>query len=257
MLMRMGQPHVPSLTDWLVAVLPDNASIGADPKLVSNSQWNKWLASLKEYNVTLKESFLNPIDRIWNATNGRPMYSDYEAYVLELKYAALDEVAWLLNIRGYEIPYNPLVHAYVIVSADMVNLYANETKLGLEVPEKKRLVKPSPIIFMKAKKNPIEAEGMRKSHIRDAVALCDFYAHFEESIAMGKHWDEVNVSLNVDQFRREQYLNKGPSFPTIAGFGPNGAAPHYVPTESQNVLTIDTSSTLVLDSGGQYLGTTS
>jgi len=36
---------------------------------------------------------------------------------------------------------------------------------------------------MKARKNQIERDGMRQAHIRDAVALCDFLAHFEESVS--------------------------------------------------------------------------
>jgi Xaa-Pro aminopeptidase len=70
----------------------------------------------------------------------------------------------------------------------------------------------------------------------------------------GKHWDEQQAATELDKFRREQELSKGPSFSTIAGFGPNGASPHYSPFDSGNVLQIDDSSTLVLDSGGQYLG---
>jgi Xaa-Pro aminopeptidase len=73
-------------------------------------------------------------------------------------------------------------------------------------------------------------------------------------VAAGKQWDELQVALELDQFRREQNLSRGPSFSTIAGFGPNGASPHYLPSESSNLLTIDGSSTLVLDSGGHYLG---
>jgi Xaa-Pro aminopeptidase len=46
---------------------------------------------------------------------------------------ALDEVAWLLNIRGYDVPYNPLVHAYVTVTTNSVNLYVNKSKLSPEV----------------------------------------------------------------------------------------------------------------------------
>ena len=58
----------------------------------------------------------------------------------------------------------------------------------------------------------------------------------------------------VDQFRYEQLHSLGNSFPTIAAYGSNGALPHYVPTNSTNVK-IGDDSTLVLDSGGQYLGT--
>ena len=36
---------------------------------------------------------------------------------------------------------------------------------------------------MKARKNQIERDGMRRAHIRDAVAVCDFLAHFEESVS--------------------------------------------------------------------------
>jgi Xaa-Pro aminopeptidase len=73
-------------------------------------------------------------------------------------------------------------------------------------------------------------------------------------IAAGKELNELQFALELDQFRREQNLSRGPSFPTIAGFGPNGASPHYSPSDSSNVLKIDGSSTLVLDSGGHYLG---
>jgi len=46
---------------------------------------------------------------------------------------ALDEVAWLLNIRGYDVPNNPMVHAYVTVTSKTVNIYVNESKLSREV----------------------------------------------------------------------------------------------------------------------------
>ena len=46
LLMRMGQPRVPHLMEWLIDVLPENSRIGADPKLVSNSVWNEWLSKI-------------------------------------------------------------------------------------------------------------------------------------------------------------------------------------------------------------------
>jgi len=73
-------------------------------------------------------------------------------------------------------------------------------------------------------------------------------------MAAGNQWNELQAALDLDQFRREQNLSRGPSFPTIVGFGPNGASPHYLPFDSSNVLQINGSSTLVLDSGGHYLG---
>lgn len=48
---------------------------------------------------------------------------------------ALDEVAWLLNIRGRDLPYAPLLKAFVVVSAREVRVYAPPGKLSMPVRE--------------------------------------------------------------------------------------------------------------------------
>lgn len=40
----------------------------------------------------------------------------------------------------------------------------------------------SPIVFMRAEKNEVEREGMRRAHIRDAVAMCDTFSYLEERV---------------------------------------------------------------------------
>ena len=62
---------------------------------------------------------------------------------------ALDEVAWLLNIRGYDVPNNPMVHAYVTVTSKSVNLYVNESKLSLEVRKHLKAKKRSSVCCTK------------------------------------------------------------------------------------------------------------
>ena len=125
------------------------------------------------------------------------------------------------------------------------------------VPMDKRRSAPSPIILLKAQKNLVEVEGMKSAHLRDAVALCDFLSLLQEEVQQGRvPWDELKVSATLDKFRLEQELSRGPSFETIAGFGPNGAVIHYRPTIKTN-RAVDNSSLLLIDSGGQYLdGTT-
>lgn len=56
--MRIGQPGVPHLMDWLLDILPENSKIGADPKLVPNSIWNKWASKIgkRQPNVKMIES---------------------------------------------------------------------------------------------------------------------------------------------------------------------------------------------------------
>ncbi len=42
----------------------------------------------------------------------------------------------------------------------------------------------SPIVYMRAQKNQEEREGMRRAHVRDAVALCDTLSYLEERVNM-------------------------------------------------------------------------
>lgn len=49
---------------------------------------------------------------------------------------ALSEITWLLNIRGRDIPYNPFVKSYVIISQDEVRLYVDNWKLTKNNVEK-------------------------------------------------------------------------------------------------------------------------
>lgn len=41
----------------------------------------------------------------------------------------------------------------------------------------------SPIVYMRAQKNDVEREGMRKSHVRDASAMCDTFQYLEERVS--------------------------------------------------------------------------
>ena len=125
----------------------------------------------------------------------------------------------------------------------------------MQIPPEKRLVKASPIIDLRAEKNKVEVAGMRKSHLKDAMAMCDFLAYMEEQYKLDSEgWDEMQVVRVINEIRYEQDGNRGIAFPTIAGYGPHAAMPHYEPNNLTNIK-IGTTSTLMIDSGGQYLGT--
>jgi len=95
---------------------------------------------------------------------------------------------------------------------------------------------------------------MRRSHLRDAMAMCDFLAYMEEQYKLDSEgWDEMQVARVINEIRYEQGGNRGIAFPTIAGYGPHAAMPHYEPNNLTNIK-IGTTSTLMIDSGGQYLG---
>jgi len=338
-IMKVGQEQVPTIGEWMVSNLAHDDRIGADPKLVSADVWFDWTNELVDSGIELSAVKNNLVDTIWNTTNGRPRFTPQPIYTHKMEFAgqswqdkvtavrselnslgvdsiivtALDEIAWLLNLRGGDIDFTPVFKSYVFVSAksavlfvhpvittsairkhlrsdwcadeicvevrkydhafdDLPDLVADVNTVLLPskyaysggvsfaihetVPEYKRRTAPSPLILMKAEKNAVEVEGMKNAHLRDAVALCDFLSLLQEEIHDKKAWDELKVVTTLDAYRKQQSRNKGPSFRTVAGFGPNGAVIHYRPSIETNRL-IDNTSMLLIDSGGQYLdGTT-
>ncbi|XP_029168203.1 xaa-Pro aminopeptidase 1-like isoform X3 [Nylanderia fulva] len=339
-LMKQGENEVPTVTDWLIHEFQNQSEIriGANPKLISAFMWEIWENELVNSSIRLVAVHNDLVDLIWQVD--RPEYNPHAAYPLTDEYSgkpwqekiqsvrlemelssadafvvtALDEIAWLFNIRGYDLPHTPVLRAYAIITQESLHLYAPRHKilrsvdihlktdscfhancvkwhnytdiwydlktmsqawntvwlpspygytLGASkeiynsIPPEKRLAKPSPVIDLRAEKNKVEVAGMRRSHLRDAVAMCDFLAYMEEQYELDSEgWDEMQVARVVNEFRYEQNNNKGISFPTIVGYGSHAALPHYEPINLTNTK-IGTTSTLVIDSGGQYLdGTT-
>lgn len=112
----------------------------------------------------------------------------------------------------------------------------------------------SPVLLRKNRKNEVEAAGLRASHIRDAVALCQLLMKMEQEISSGSStWTEMKAVTILDNLRAKQYLSMGPSFGTISAFGKHAAMPHYEPTPKSNSI-IDKTQLYMVDSGGQYLG---
>jgi Xaa-Pro aminopeptidase len=107
----------------------------------------------------------------------------------------------------------------------------------------------------KACKTPVESEGARAAHRRDAVAMVRFLAWLAEAAPSGEV-DELTAAEMLDSFRRQGALYRGPSFATISAAGPNGAIVHYRSTERTN-RRLAAGDLYLVDSGGQYLdGTT-
>ncbi|XP_043235052.1 probable Xaa-Pro aminopeptidase P isoform X4 [Amphibalanus amphitrite] len=340
-LMRNGtEPKPPSEVQWLTSELSRGSSVGADPRLLAAKDWLYIDSQLRAEGMQMKLAYENLIDLIW--TEGRPPLSDEPIVVHNLTYAgktweskveeardymreekvevllvsALDEVAWLFNLRGNDIPHTPVFKAYAVIDSDSVHLWVDPDKLTDEVrqhlrapgcqigdmcvtlhfyqevlhnfgtyirqkwkgkillpdestfidsvsfsfynqvPASRLVFVESPIVRMKGRKNEVEIAGMKAANKRDSVALCEFLAFMEEEIHAGKEWDEISAAEKLKEFRAEQTLFRGISFETISAFGSNGAVIHYAPSNATK-LPIDTSSTYLLDSGGQYLdGTT-
>eukprot|EP01111_Echinosteliopsis_oligospora_P017251 TRINITY_DN7409_c0_g2_i1.p1 TRINITY_DN7409_c0_g2~~TRINITY_DN7409_c0_g2_i1.p1 ORF type:complete len:434 (-),score=125.21 TRINITY_DN7409_c0_g2_i1:483-1679(-) len=147
----------PSVPDYLAHKLPEGAKVAIDPRLLAEATVNKYRESLKHKNQHLYFAKDNLIDKIWGEDRPAPPTSSIsthpvtysgksledkihalrkemkQAGALALVVSALDEVAWILNVRGADIAYNPVVISYVIVGIDYVQFFVDIKKVTTEL----------------------------------------------------------------------------------------------------------------------------
>ena len=107
-----------------------------------------------------------------------------------------------------------------------------------------------PIALMRSVKNATEIAGARAAHVRDGAAVARFLAWLDREAPKGK-LTEIDAVMALEDFRRDTGLLKDVSFPTISGFGPNGAIVHYRVTRKTN-RRIAPDGLYLVDSGAQY-----
>ncbi|MGP6086604.1 aminopeptidase P family protein [Antarctobacter jejuensis] len=299
-----------SLSDWIGRVLP-KGRIGFDPWLLSVAQLRSLSAKLPDVTLSATD---NLIDAVWpdqpeppqGAVFAQPLELAGEAHGEKIARLAKDlqapaavitlpdSIAWLLNIRGSDIPRNPVPHGFAVLHGDArVTLYMDAAKLtdlgdhlggnvtlrapadllpdlkALSTPVQidpatcpvavaeacaETVEAPDPCLMPKARKNAAELDGTRAAHHRDALAMVRFLAWLDAQPA--DSLTEIDVVKRLEEERRATNALRDISFETISGSGPNGAIVHYRVTEATDRKVGD-GELLLVDSGGQYVdGTT-
>lgn len=154
-LMKMGEPGVPTIKEYLADTLKAGGNIGFDGRAVAMSEGLAYEEIAKEKNGRVIYAY-DLIDEIWEE---RPALSAEPAWILEEKYAgetaayklsrireymkdngasvhiltSLDDICWTFNMRGNDIEFFPLVLSYGIITMNQVHLYINEAKLSEEM----------------------------------------------------------------------------------------------------------------------------
>lgn len=156
-LRKIGERGVPTIADYLKTTLRQGQCLGYDGRTVRAG----YARVLKEQLKTLKlkyEEALDLVDFIWEnrpALPAEPIWLLEECYagksradkLKELRetlaeegadcflLASLDDIAWLYNIRGNDIAYNPVALAYTLVYAERAVLYVNRQAVNEETAQ--------------------------------------------------------------------------------------------------------------------------
>lgn len=154
-LMKDGDGETPSIVDWLCANLETGNVVAVDGTVCTVVETNAWRGPFSVKGIKL-DFVRDPFDELWT---GRPSLPLGEAQVMPEEIAGesarsklarlrsaletdgvegmlvtmLDEVAWLANLRGCDVEYNPVVVSYMIVTLDNAVLYIDERKLTDDV----------------------------------------------------------------------------------------------------------------------------
>lgn len=116
------------------------------------------------------------------------------------------------------------------------------------------LDRENPTALLKAIKNPVELENLRKYYLLDSVVLTKFLFWMKKN-AGKQPMDEYSVAMKLDEMRSEIDGFLDLSFPTISAFKENAAMMHYSATK-EDKKDIDADGLYLVDSGGQYIGGT-
>lgn len=296
----------------LVSYLSDNSvkEVAYDPKQYSAAV----IDTISKAGVGLKP-IKNPVDDIWEnrpkAPSGLPFLQNSE-YISDFPQVKLTEiitkfaknadcllipdpesVCYLLNIRGNDIPCNPVILSYLLIDKE------GKLKLFTYKPSRFDYIKESlglnieflditnfedyiaklsgktvaynilksqdwfrikfakygihaqhiddGILNMRAAKKDNEIMGAKKAHILDAVAVIKAIYRIKSTASINEI-DAGNI-LYEERKKSKEFLME--SFPSICGYGSNGAIIHYRATEA-SAKPINLNNMLLLDSGGQY-----
>ena len=154
-LMRMAQAGVPTIPEYLKSELRDGEVLGFDGRMTTVKLVEEWEKALAEKNGKLKAD-RDLLGEIWT---DRPAQSFSTPFLLDVKYtgrtaaeklaavrekmkeegadvhflSSLDDIAWLLNLRGDDVPNNPVVFGFVKLTADEAVLYCRRERFAEEV----------------------------------------------------------------------------------------------------------------------------
>jgi Xaa-Pro aminopeptidase len=156
-LMKAGTAKVPEIHEWLISNLPENARVGIDPTCHTIEAAEKLAKQLAATGRSLVPLTSNPVDAVWGSARPAPPKAPLRIHALEwagqtvaekleaarkemttagagaLAVTMLDEVAWLMNLRGGDVAYNPVFLSYALVTIDSAILFVDSDKISPEV----------------------------------------------------------------------------------------------------------------------------
>ncbi|MDR2008541.1 MAG: aminopeptidase P family protein [Alphaproteobacteria bacterium] len=310
---------IENISSWLKSKLKEKANIALNSKITSISGFKTYKDLLNNLGMEANLIDYHLVDELWD---NRPQKPSTPVYGHDTKYGSLDykekvkvianhlkthnldaflitdlsSIAWLLNIRGNDIPCNPLSLSKLIITsggevvwfidtAKTINIkdsFTNITFYAENAIESYLDNNKSLKTFGLSNNSPIYYHNLLQKNFQ-VVAQEDFcvnekaiknsqeinsikQAHIRDGVYLAKLYfelyqnptgfNEVSIDARLSQIKQQDKLYMGESFPSIVGIDSNGAIVHYRATPETS-KNLTVDSYLLIDCGSQYLdGTT-
>lgn len=151
-LMKLAAQGQPGHVDWLAANLAPGARVGVDGQVLGLAAFRQLSAALSPAGISL-DITADLLDEVWTDRPGlpdAPVYEHMPPYATETRAArlarvrqamrekgadvhllcTLDDIAWLFNLRGSDVEYNPVFLAHALIGPDHATLFVGEGKVS-------------------------------------------------------------------------------------------------------------------------------
>ncbi len=149
-LMKQGLPETLEIMPWLATQLKSGEKVGVNPQMFSHNAYVSMKAQLEVSGLELVQ--IDLIKEVW--TEDRPTLPSNKFFIFDEKYAgrsakekielvrekmqksyaqvfvtsALDDIAWLFNVRGNDVAFNPVAITYAMVEENSATLFVEAEK---------------------------------------------------------------------------------------------------------------------------------
>jgi Xaa-Pro aminopeptidase len=150
-LVKLVVPHTPEFVDWLAKTLPEGATVGVDGNLMSRNWFRAMEKGLTPHGIRI-DAQTDLVEDAWTDRPTLPLDPVYEhpakfagasckeklariRQILDEKgldytvFSTLDDLAWTFNLRGTDVPYNPLFVGHAVVGKKSAALFIDERKM--------------------------------------------------------------------------------------------------------------------------------
>ncbi|KAI1304302.1 aminopeptidase-like protein [Xylaria venustula] len=195
LLLKQGIQDVPTWQEWSAEQAEGGKAVAVDPTLLTSGVADKLSEKIQKSGGKELEAIAeNLVDLVWGSDkpsrpsepviildekfSGKDVKTKLEELRKELEkkksltfvVSMLDEIAWLFNLRGNDIPYNPVFFSYAVVTPDEATLYIDSSKLSEEcqafLKQNKVAVKPYKDIFSDVSALGQVAKAQRTEELR-------------------------------------------------------------------------------------------